>query len=157
MYFTEDVRQGIVNQLNDVVNGIAAQLATINTARSETTPTPAYIDPDYDQLCSYQVFVDLDDGEIEDSLRRNAYGLRFKHELTISTVIKDAALNATMRLQTDRYIEAILKCLDGFKVQSSDGDYFVNAVGIERTQNPDHIKLNPFTSKVKFSVNVNKL
>lgn len=159
--FAEDIRSQIVTQMTDVTSGIDAQLTAMNSSRSETTPLTSIIDSPYDQGVSWQIFLDIKDSQIETNLGAgnnpyNISAMREVYDMTISTIVKDMDI-PTMRLQTERYIEAILRCLQNFKHQDIDGDYFLLGKRTFRTVNDQHLNTAEWEGGVDFEIHKNKL
>ena len=151
----QDVRTKIVTQLNDGTNGIVAQLTAIDTTRGTVTDPPKYIDPVSNDGNFPSVYVDLGDSTIL-TPHGTTYALaRETLELQVSVIMKHSK-NDILRQSLENYFEAIMRCLQNFDYQASDGAFFMVANKVSRADLDIQVKETTKGLAVIFEVHRNE-
>lgn len=131
MWYARDVKDKIITRLNDATYGIAAQISTINSERGETTDLPLQIDAESDSGQYPLVFVDLGDSVIANVVGSGPYTFYENFGLEVTVVMIGNNI-PKLKYDCENYIEAIIKCLQGWKEQDGTGSYICEATGIQR-------------------------
>ena len=131
MWFARDIKSKIITRLQDSTYGISNLITTINTERSETTGVPLQVNAEKDEGQYPLVFCDLGDSSINPVIGAGIESFDEAFNLEITATLKD---NNITKLKNDceNYIEAIMRCLQGWKEQTNDGCYICQASGIIR-------------------------
>jgi hypothetical protein len=131
MWFARDVKSKIITRLQDSTYGISNLITTINTERSETTEVPLQVDAESDNGQYPLVFCDLGDSTINPVVGSGVESFDETFNLEITATLKG---NNITKLKNDceNYIEAIMRCLQGWKEQSNDGGYICEANAVIR-------------------------
>lgn len=114
----QDVESAILTRLKDGTYGLRAQLTTINTSRSQSTPLI-----DNDNIASEEtdqnpmVIIDYEDSSIDDYFvgDDNFNSLRKDCILTVTAFITDNHLE-NLKKWASNYVEATTKCLHKYDI-----------------------------------------
>lgn len=112
----QDIEAAILTRLRDATYGVIAQLNTINTTRSQSTPLPANDDISSErQDQNPEIIIDYESSPINDVFGdTDLSGLRKTCSLTVTAFLSSA--DPDIKKYMSNYIEAITKCLHGYSV-----------------------------------------
>lgn len=131
MWYARDIKDKIITRLTDTTYGIEALISTINNERGESTSVPYQIGGDADTGQYPLIFVDLGDSTITNIVGSNSNSITENFNLEITAVLLDNNIDK-LKYDCENYIEAIIRCLQGWNEQSNKGDYICQASGIQR-------------------------
>lgn len=111
--YPQDITLAIETRLKDNTNGVAAQINTINTNRSQSTPViedeaiNSYDIENYNPV----IYIDYESSDIGDYL--GGGNIRKTCKITVECIITTADLG-NIKKYASNYIEAITKCLHDY-------------------------------------------
>lgn len=114
--FPQDIENTVLTRLKDNTNGINAQLAIIDTARSQSTPT--FLDANISSIETDQnpeIIIDYEDSIIDDYFGEGCDNLKKNCTLTVIAFITDNN-QEYLKQYASNYIEAITKCLHKYSI-----------------------------------------
>lgn len=131
MWYGRDIKDKIIARLNDANYGLEALISTINSERGESTSAPFNIGGEADIGQYPIVFVDLGDSTVTNVIGSNSNSITENFNLEITAVLLDNNIEK-LKYDCENYIEAIIRCLQGYNEQSNQGNYICQASGIQR-------------------------
>jgi len=131
MWFARDIKSKILTRLADNTNGLSALITTVNSERTETTALPFRVNAEKDEGQYPAVFVDLGDSIIGNAIGTEYNEMAENFNLEITALLMGSEITK-LKNDCENYIEAILRCLEGYKEQDNYGSYICEANTIQR-------------------------
>jgi hypothetical protein len=131
MWWARDIRDKIITRLTDATYGVSALITTINTERSETTETPLQVNAEKDDGQYPLVFIDLGDSTVENVKGADSETMLETFNLEVTAFLMGNNITK-LKNDTENYIEAICRSLEGFYEQSGTSSYICQLSGIQR-------------------------
>jgi hypothetical protein len=131
MWWARDIKSKIVTRMTDTTYGINALITTINTERSETTETAYQINAEQDEGQYPLVFIDLGDSVVSEAIGTEYQTMIETFNLEITIFLMGSNITK-LKNDTENYIEAVCRCLEGYNEQSGENSYICEINAIQR-------------------------